>query len=237
MQSMPAKYPFADSVFWRNLRKDFEELLGKQIIMRKEAVLEAHAVAPPARWEFDSPEDDTVRMRLSVLALRGAQARGGKSADEWFDLICEAEFAKASVKNLDAPLSEKQYLLSVELADVVEHSITQCYLFEALSEGAKRAEPDKVAEPQRAAGRNKAKPELQFPKRAAWLDARLLERGWNKHDLNGKGGPHHKTTQKILNGFDVQEDVLRKVVLGLNAYYDSNAQKLAKVKLTDIPRD
>jgi hypothetical protein len=206
--------------------------------MRREAVLEAHAVAPPsAKWEFDGPEDDTVRTRLSALAYRGAQACGRKSGDGWFDLICEAEFAAASVKTFDAPLSEEQYLLSVELADVVEHSITQCYLFEALSEGTKRAEPDEVAELQPTVVRNKAKPELQFPKRAAWLDARLLERGWNKYALNGKGGPHHKTTQKILNGFDVQEDVLRKVVLGLNAYYDRNSRRLAEVKLTDIPRD
>ena len=78
---------------------------------------------------------------------------------------------------------------------------------------------------------------MQFPNRAAWLDARLSERGWNKHDLSGNGGPNHKTTQKILDGLNVQEDVLRKVALGLNAYYDSNGHRLAKVKLTDIPRD
>jgi hypothetical protein len=77
-----------------------------------------------------------------------------------------------------------------------------------------------------------------FPQRAEWLSERLRERAWNKHDLERQGGPHHKTTQKILNGMRVREDVLLKVAMGLSAYRGRIAGKVADpVNHLEIPNE
>jgi hypothetical protein len=69
----------------------------------------------------------------------------------------------------------------------------------------------------------------RYPVRAAWLQAHLVERNWTKHDLARYGGPDPKTTQKVLDGLSVREDVLRKIAEGLSA-------RGTKVNSTDIPR-
>src|SRR5207253_120014 len=56
---------------------------------------------------------------------------------------------------------------------------------------------------------HKAEPDLH--NRAAWLRKQLAVRAWNKHELYRRGGPDHKSAQKILDGFNVREDVLEKV--------------------------
>jgi hypothetical protein len=78
------------------------------------------------------------------------------------------------------------------------------------------------------------KNEARFPDRAVWLDKRLCERSWNKHDASRQGGPDHKTVQKILDGMRVREDLLEKLAKAL-----SNAplsKKLPIVNLLDIPQ-
>jgi hypothetical protein len=76
--------------------------------------------------------------------------------------------------------------------------------------------------------------ERPFPERASWLAERLHERGWDTHELSRQRGPDHKTTQKILDGQDVREDVLEKVA---NALSKAPAwRKLPLVTLLDIPR-
>jgi hypothetical protein len=67
-----------------------------------------------------------------------------------------------------------------------------------------------------------------YPGRASWLDERLRERGWNKHNVQRERGPDHKTIQKILDGKHVREDVLEKLAGALS-------KKKAKVDLLDIP--
>jgi hypothetical protein len=84
-------------------------------------------------------------------------------------------------------------------------------------------------------GGSGAGPNLRYPARASWLKARLRERSWNKHDLSRHAGPDHKTTQKILDGFSVREDVLQKVADGLSKY--RGKANLPKVEVTDIPQD
>ena len=76
-----------------------------------------------------------------------------------------------------------------------------------------------------------------FPNRAAWLAAKLAERGWSKHDLQENNGPEHRTTQKILEGSGVQENVLLKVVSGLSQKARLRGQPLSPVALSDIPND
>jgi hypothetical protein len=73
-----------------------------------------------------------------------------------------------------------------------------------------------------------------FPERAAWLNDRLRERSWNKHEVSRQGGPDHKTVQKIRDGARVREDVLDKLAKALSNAPDS--KKLPKVSLLDIPQ-
>jgi hypothetical protein len=56
----------------------------------------------------------------------------------------------------------------------------------------------------------------------------LDERGWDKYDLADYGGPNHRTTEKVLAGLAVREDVLPKIAEGLSA-------SGATVNLTEIP--
>lgn len=74
----------------------------------------------------------------------------------------------------------------------------------------------------------RAKP--TFPNRAMWLKTRLQERAWSKHDLALHGGPDHKTTQKIIDGIGVREEVLQKVAQALST-------RKGNVDLLDIPSD
>lgn len=76
-----------------------------------------------------------------------------------------------------------------------------------------------------------------FPNRAKWLKARLAERVGNKHELQRHGGPEHRTTQKILDGGAVQEDVLRKVIVGLQSKQTHKGRTLPGVAEPDIPND
>jgi hypothetical protein len=70
---------------------------------------------------------------------------------------------------------------------------------------------------------------IAFPKRAQWLRHQLSARRWNKYHLQAAGGPHHKTTQKVLDGVDVREDTLEKIRKGLST-------KCVAGELLDIPQ-
>lgn len=70
-----------------------------------------------------------------------------------------------------------------------------------------------------------------FPLRGAWFADRLYERGWDKHELERRRGPAHKTTQKVLDGLAVRTDVLGRIAEAL-----STAPKFAKVTTADFPR-
>ncbi len=82
--------------------------------------------------------------------------------------------------------------------------------------------------------KNKNKTDARFPDRAAWLNERLRERSWNKHDVSRQGGPHHKTVQKIRDGRHVREDLLEKLAKALSSAPFS--RKLPAVNLLDIPQ-
>jgi hypothetical protein len=70
----------------------------------------------------------------------------------------------------------------------------------------------------------------RYPRRAAWLREQLSSRKLNRHTLHANGGPDRASTQKILDGLSVREDVLEKVARALSF-------KGPQVKLQDIPRD
>ena len=71
----------------------------------------------------------------------------------------------------------------------------------------------------------------RFPDRAAWLRQRLTERGWDHNRLPQHGGPDRKTVLKILDGGEVNPDVLEKLAKSL-----SFSTKAPKVTILDIPR-
>jgi DNA-binding Xre family transcriptional regulator len=72
----------------------------------------------------------------------------------------------------------------------------------------------------------------RFPTRAVWLQERLAERGWSRHDSARHGGPDYKTVDKILRGEPVREDTLEKLANAL-----SKKPGKAKLELISIPRD
>jgi hypothetical protein len=86
-------------------------------------------------------------------------------------------------------------------------------------------------------GKRGAAPVPRFTRRAVWLKAKLAEREWSKHDLRRYGGPEHRTTQKILEGLDVQMDVLRKAITGLQSKPIHKGRHLPQVSESDIPND
>jgi hypothetical protein len=69
---------------------------------------------------------------------------------------------------------------------------------------------------------------------AAWLQESLRKRCRNKYDLARPRWPHHKTVQKILDGFRVGEGVLEKVVQGLSNF-KSVSNPLPPVTALDYP--
>jgi hypothetical protein len=75
-----------------------------------------------------------------------------------------------------------------------------------------------------------ARPQRTFPLRAKWLLRVLESRKWTVQQLERQGGPHAKTTRKILRGEGVRDTVLEKVAQSLSS-------KGGFVTLTDIPRD
>jgi hypothetical protein len=70
----------------------------------------------------------------------------------------------------------------------------------------------------------------RFPRRAAWLREQLSRRELNRHTLHANGGPDRASTQKILDGLSVREDVLEKVARALSF-------EGPHVTLLDIPQD
>jgi hypothetical protein len=87
-----------------------------------------------------------------------------------------------------------------------------------ISEALWRAEIAKlVADLKGKAPRTTAK-QARFTVRASWLRAELARPKWNKPDLAGFGGPHHKTTQKVLDGLPVRDGVLQKIAIALSAW-------------------
>jgi hypothetical protein len=94
------------------------------------------------------------------------------------------------------------------------------------------ASPDEGSRKVSTAGRipDTFEADAPFLRRAAWLQTRLLERSWNKHDPKRQRGPDPKTIDRILLGKAVREDVLEKLAKCLST-------KCGKVTTLDIPQD
>lgn len=65
---------------------------------------------------------------------------------------------------------------------------------------------------------SKADREKTFPRRAEWLRARLLERGWGERELADHAAVAEKTVRRILRGLPVTHKSLSAIVDGLNRH-------------------
>lgn len=70
-----------------------------------------------------------------------------------------------------------------------------------------------------------------FPKRADWLSKELGARGWDKYELAAESTAEHRSIQKILDGYKVNESVIGKVVTGLST------KQHPKVNRLSVPND
>jgi lambda repressor-like predicted transcriptional regulator len=55
-----------------------------------------------------------------------------------------------------------------------------------------------------------------YPRRAQWLQARLLERGWSSYELSQRSGLHKNTIKKMLEGQRVGNAVLQLILTTLS---------------------
>lgn len=171
-----------NSAFWRSLRQEFERLQGYQF----SAVWDSH---PPlsfageplhSQWSWMQFPDDSLRTRLSAIALKGARALGDGSEEDWYDRLRACEFVGFELtgrwrqRRFDGVMVEAD---SGQIDDVVKESITLCYELEVQAEsasfstGAEDFTP--VAEPQSAS------PVVRIMQRA------MHERGLNAPKLTG----------------------------------------------------
>jgi hypothetical protein len=159
-----------------------------------------------------------------------------KAIDRWYKRACEpaVEEALADLVREGTDRARADELKRLERGSI-EDALPKANLAGTTPPGAD--EPART-EAGRAAHQPSGKrrdPIPQFPKRASWLNERLRERSWNKHDVERKNGPHHKTVQKILDGWHVREDALMKLAEALSAA--PAKLKLPPVSSADIPTD
>jgi len=133
-----------DSAFWHELRKDFEGLQPAQfgLMWSSHPQVSLAGELLQSKWSWWPSSDESLRARLSAMALRGARALGHKSEDAWYDELRKADFAdfeltgRSIQKQPDGSMLESR---TGRLDDVVKQSITLCHRLEAA--GVSEAEP------------------------------------------------------------------------------------------------
>lgn len=125
----------ADAKLWRALRADFEGLQPSDFSLAWVSVpLSPEAESLEIQWCWLRFPDDSLRARLSALALRGAKALGYNSEYAWYDELRRANFV---AKFPGCGLKERSDSTIVEsesgrIEDVLKESITLCNKLEAL---------------------------------------------------------------------------------------------------------
>jgi hypothetical protein len=246
---------------WHSLAKNFTDLLQNGRLLLT-AYPEWNDIEGWRRTRPRSEDDEEyvgeVLARFRALAERGAvlsgQPPGEAALYDWLDTL-KHESSSSKISKLSRTEASEPVLIT-QVVPLCEASIEVCYKFEtrAMSvslrlsrerarEQVQNAAPlagssDNTADALDCKGEPRRRSRSPtFPQRAEWLKKRLRERSWNKHDLERQGGPHHKTTQKILNGMRVREEVLPRVATGLSAYWGRIDGKVADVNLLDIPNE
>src|SRR5436309_1700591 len=87
-----------------------------------------------SQWRWWQFPDDSLRARLSAIALRGANALGHDSEDAWFDKLRQADFVKFEFTGHSLekqPDGSRLELRDGSIDDVLKQSITLCHVLEA----------------------------------------------------------------------------------------------------------
>jgi hypothetical protein len=196
----------------------------------------------------------TAPIEFEILAIRGASSlpvTGVSGLHAWLDALRIAQgnfnFKLAGIEQ-NADGSEGAHHYTASIPRVCEASAILCRELERRALEADyqekqrnilkspllpRATTGKVIGGEGASKTNKTI-EAKFPDRAVWLSQRLAERSWNKHDVYRKGGPDHKSVQKVLDGRGVREDLLERLARALSQ--TPLSMKLSAVNLLDIPQ-
>ena len=135
-----------DPAFWSSLRKDFESLhpLGQfSLIWTSQPPVSMLEELLPSQWTWFRVPDESLRARLSSIALKGARAFGSDSEDEWFEALRKADFVEFELTGSgrwNKPDGTVYQWESGKIDDVVKHSITLCYVLETRAEEVKQPE-------------------------------------------------------------------------------------------------
>jgi len=126
----------ADPTFWRIRREELETLPPGEysLIWSTRRPISFADQLLPSQWSWWRFPDDSLRARLSAIALKCAKALGRDSEDGWFDELRQADFVEfkltgcGSEKQPDGSMVDHEY---GPLEHIVKHSITLCHVFEA----------------------------------------------------------------------------------------------------------
>jgi hypothetical protein len=224
-EKLPVNVQPRQAPIFNELRGQFRGLLGAGRDL--DAMFKDGGRSEISHRPGDPALDESLRRGFEQLARRAMATLGFRFAEP----------ARAVKYWLDLLRQEVPHLNNCHLSRVCFESGKFCMELETRALEASSPEnaiPERDAQqlsPRRGArGGTAAGPVPLFPKRAKWLSDRLRERSWNKHDLSRFGGPDHKTTQKVLDGFAIREDALAKVAEALS-------KRLGEVTVVEIPQD
>ena len=170
-----------DPAFYSMLRKDFESLQPQRefsLVWTSRPELGVNDELLPSQWTWYDVPDESLRRRLSVLALKGARALGHDSEDAWFDELRKADFVKfkitgcARCKRPDGTIYDWE---SGKLGDVIKHSITLLYVLESRAEMITQPE-DAAHDWTHGAGAERIKTKGKGRKRGPKPDAKMALR-------------------------------------------------------------
>ena len=126
-----------DATFWRSLRQDFESLQGYEFSLvwnsRKQSD-PRDTTSGESHWSWWRFPDESLKARLSAIALRGALALGHDSEDAWYDELRQSKFVQFKPMGSSRQKQSDGVLVDSEfgpIKDVVKESITLCYRLEA----------------------------------------------------------------------------------------------------------
>src|ERR1017187_4260411 len=125
-----------DGAFWRSLRADFESLQGYtfSLIWNSSPPLSFAGEPLDSHWSWLQFPDDSLRSRLSAIALRGARALGDDSEEAWYDRLRTSGFVGFQLSGSTGQRRSDGVIVdstSGQIDDVVKEAITLCYELEA----------------------------------------------------------------------------------------------------------
>jgi hypothetical protein len=124
-----------DGAFWRSLREDFESLQGHQfsLIWNSSPPLSFTGEPLDSHWSWLQFPDDSLKARLSAIALKGARALGYDSEEAWYDLLRTSGFVRFQLSGSTRQRRSDGVMVdstSGQIEDVVKESITLCHELE-----------------------------------------------------------------------------------------------------------